>query len=107
MKNQEIAKILYEIAEMLEIKGVQFKPVAYQKAARSVETLSGDIEEVYKKGKLEDIPGVGESIAEKIEEYIKTGKIKYLSDLKDSLSSVFYRGALFFLDRDPLRSRAV
>ena len=86
MKNIEIAKILYEIAEMLEMQGVQFKPRAYQKAARSVESLSEDIEDVYKRGELQKIPGVGESIAEKIEEIIKTGKLKYYNKLKKKLA---------------------
>jgi len=85
MKNQEIANIFYEIADFLEMEGVQFKPYAYQKAAITLETLEEDIEDIYKKGgrkALEEIPGVGKSMAEKIEEYIKTGKIKYYQDLK-------------------------
>jgi len=85
MKNQEIAKILYEIAQYLEMEGVAFKPYAYEKAALTLETLEEDIEEIYKKGGIEalkDIPGIGESIAEKIEEYLKKGKIKYYQELK-------------------------
>jgi len=85
MKNQEIANILYEIADFLEMEGVKFKPYAYQKAAITIETLEEDIEEIYKKGgreALEKIPGIGKSIAQKIEEYLKTGKIKYHQDLK-------------------------
>ncbi len=84
MRNQEIAKILYEIADILEIKGVEWKPIAYRKAARNIEILSEDILEVYKQGELEDIPGVGKNIAEKIEELIKTGKLKYYKELKKS-----------------------
>lgn len=85
MKNQEIAQIFYEIADFLKMEGVQFKPYAYQKAALTLETLEKDVEEIYKEGgraALEKIPGVGKSIAEKIEEYLKTGKIKYYQDLK-------------------------
>ena len=85
MKNQEIAQILYEIAHFLEMEGVAFKPYAYEKAALTLETLKEPIEEIYKKGgfkALKEIPGVGESIAEKIEEYLKTGKIKYYEQLK-------------------------
>ena len=66
MKNQEIAKILYEIADLLEIEGVEFKPRAYRRAAQNIESLSVDIEELYKKEQLDKIPGVGKSIAEKI-----------------------------------------
>ena len=85
MKNQEIAKIFYEIADYLEMEGVAFKPYAYQKAAITLETLEKDVAEIYKEGgkeALEEIPGVGKSIAEKVEEYLKTGKIKYYQDLK-------------------------
>lgn len=85
MKNQEIANIFYEIADFLEMEGVQFKPYAYQKAAITLETLEKDVQDIYKEGgreALEKIPGVGKSMAEKIEEYLKTGKIKYYQDLK-------------------------
>ena len=85
MKNQEIAQIFYEIADYLEMEGVAFKPYAYQKAALTLETLEEDVEDIYKKGgirALEEIPGVGKSIAEKIEEYLKTGRIKYYEEFK-------------------------
>ncbi len=85
MKNPEIAKLLRMMAIYLEMKGIQFKPQAYEKAAYSIEALDEDIEEfVKKKGKegLKNLPGIGESIAEKILEYLKTGKIKELEELK-------------------------
>jgi DNA polymerase (family 10) len=88
MKNQEIAQILYEIADFLEMEGMPFKPYAYQKAAITLETLEEDLEKIYKEGGREallKIPGVGESIAEKIEEYLKTGKIKYYEVLKKKM----------------------
>ena len=88
MKNQEIARILYEIAEYLKMEGVAFKPRAYEKAGMGLETFSQDIEDLYKeKGYegLKKIPGVGESIAKKIEEYLKTGKIKYYEDFKNKI----------------------
>ena len=82
MKNLEIAKILDNIADLLELQGVEFKPRAYRNAARGIENLSEDIAEVYKQGKLEEIPGVGKSIAEKIVEYLDTGRLKYYEQLK-------------------------
>ena len=81
MKNQEIARILYKIADLLEMEGVDFKPQAYRKAAQNIESLSIDIEEVYKKGELQKIPGVGKSIAEKIKEFLETGRVKKLEEL--------------------------
>ncbi len=85
MKNQEIAKILSEISELLLIKGIPYKPKAYKIAAESLNSLKSDVSVILKekgiKG-LKDIPGIGKSIAVKIEEYLKTGKIKYYQDLK-------------------------
>ncbi|MFX1520016.1 MAG: DNA polymerase/3'-5' exonuclease PolX [Promethearchaeota archaeon] len=83
MKNREIANMLYEIADYLEIKGVQFKPRAYRQAAQSVETLSEDIQDVYEREELENIPRVGASIASKIKEILETGHLKYLEDLRE------------------------
>ena len=79
MKNQEIANIFYQIAIYLEMDNIPFKPQAYEKAGLALEGLSENIEDIYKKGgeeELKKIPGVGENIAKKIIEYLKTGKIK-------------------------------
>jgi len=86
MTNQKISQILREIAEMLEINSVAFKPRAYRRAAQSIENLKEDLLNLYKKGGLkaiDNIPGVGKSIAKKIEEYLKKGKIKYYQELKE------------------------
>lgn len=88
VKNKEISRIFYEIADYLEMEKVPFKPYAYQQAAAILETLPESVEEIYKEGgvkALEEIPGVGKSIAEKIEEYLKTGKIKYYQEFKKKL----------------------
>lgn len=82
MDNQEVAAFFYEIADLLELQGVAFKPVAYRKAAGSIEQLEEPIEEIAKEGKLQDIPGVGESVAKKIEEILRTGKLAYLEKLR-------------------------
>jgi DNA polymerase (family 10) len=82
MTNLEVASILYEVADLLEIKGVQFKPRAYRHAAQVIETLPEDVADVYEQGRLEEIPGVGESIAEKVKEIIETGTLAYLDQLK-------------------------
>ncbi len=77
MVNKEIAKILYEIADLLELKGVAFKPAAYRKAAKSLEGLDKDVSLDFKK-----LPGIGESISRKIKEYLKKGRIKYFEKLE-------------------------
>jgi DNA polymerase (family 10) len=84
-KTQEIADIFYEIADILELKQVAWKPAAYRKAARTLETLSEDVENVITRGGIKalmELPGIGEALALKIEEYIKTGKIKEYGRVK-------------------------
>lgn len=84
MRNFEIAKILRNISILLDMDDVPFKPRAYEKAAIAIDALEKDVEEIYRergiKG-LEEIPSVGKGIAEKIEELIKTGKLRYYEDL--------------------------
>jgi len=82
MKNQHVARILNEIADMLEMQGVEFKPRAYRRAARTIESLGEPIEDVYAKGKLLDLPGVGDAIAKKVAEIIDTGTLGYYEELK-------------------------
>ncbi|MBU4022866.1 hypothetical protein KJ591_00710 [Patescibacteria group bacterium] len=85
MINQELANILFEIGYFLEMEEAAFRPQAYEKAAIALENLKESVFDIYKKGgvkELEKIPGVGKSIAKKIEEYIKTGKIKYYDKWK-------------------------
>ncbi len=86
-KNSEIAGIFYEMADLLEMQGVQWKPRAYRTAARGVDAAE-DIEKTYKEGgrkALLEIPGIGESLADKIIEYIETGKIKEYEKLTAKL----------------------
>lgn len=85
MKNAEIAKIFYEMADLLEMQAVQFKPQAYRKAARTLEGMSEDIEKVSREGRLTELAGVGEALARKIQEYLKTGKVKHLDELKKKI----------------------
>jgi DNA polymerase (family 10) len=88
MENRDIAHLFREIAELLELKEDNpFKIRAYQKAARNIEGLPESMEDIYRKGgvqALENIPGIGKSIAEHIEELIKKGKMhKYESLIKE------------------------
>lgn len=85
MKNKEIARIFNEIADIYEMQDVDFKPRAYRKAAQNIESLGTDIEHLHQDGKLQDIPGVGESTAEEIKEFLETGSIKRLQKLKEDI----------------------
>lgn len=90
MTNIEIGKILYQIAKILELGNERdrFRIVAYERAAQTIENYAQDLSEIYRKGGIEalnEVPGIGESIAEKIEELIKTGKLKYLEKIKKNV----------------------
>jgi DNA polymerase (family 10) len=85
MTNQEFAQIFKNISIILEIRGdTKFRVIAYERAADIIGSLTKDVEDVYREGglkALEEIPGVGISIAEKIEELIKTKHLKYYESL--------------------------
>ncbi|MBU3934387.1 DNA polymerase/3'-5' exonuclease PolX [Patescibacteria group bacterium] len=88
MENQEIAKILYDIARYLGMDGVPFKPYAYEKVAMALESFDESVEKIYKEGgkkALFKIPGVGEGIAKAIEECLKTGTIRIYEEYKKKL----------------------
>jgi DNA polymerase (family X) len=83
MKNQLVANILYQIADLLDLKGeIFFKTRAYRMAAQTVEVLEEDIEDITKEDRLLEIPGVGEGLAKKIKEIVETGKLDYFERLK-------------------------
>ena len=81
-KNQEVVELLYEIAQLLETQGVQFKPRAYQRAAQNIEQLTEEIETIVAEGRLGSVPGVGEAIEQKVTEFVTTGKLEYLDKLR-------------------------
>jgi len=88
MKNQELSRLLSQLATHLEMLEVPFKPQAFLRVAESLKDLADDVEEIYEKEGLkglESIPGVGKGIAEKIEEYLKTGKIRELEAYKKKM----------------------
>ena len=85
MLNRKVAEILYEVADLLELEGVEFKPRAYRRAAQAVESCPVPIEDLVREGRVTELPGVGKSIAEKIEEIVKTGKLRYHEELKKKL----------------------
>ena len=69
MNNREVAEILERIGDLLQIKGeVVYKSLAYRRAAENIRNLDQDINKLHREGKLEDIPGVGEALAQKIGE---------------------------------------
>src|SRR5512134_1733948 len=83
LNNRQLAEAFTLIADLSEIKGENiYKTLAYRKAADSLLNLGREASEYWKEGKLNDIPGVGKAIAEKIDELLATGKLGFLEKLK-------------------------
>ena len=88
ISNSEISKILHEMAELLEMKEVEFKPRAYEKAALGVLSLDREAKDIYKESGLKglmEIPGVGRGIAEHIEGLFKNRKFGEYEKLKKEI----------------------
>lgn len=95
MKNLEVSEIFKNIADILEIKGENpFRVRAYQKAAQVIESLTEDLEELAAEDKLTELPGIGEDLASKIKEILKTGQLKIYEELKKE----FPRGLIEILE---------
>ncbi|MDM7912963.1 MAG: helix-hairpin-helix domain-containing protein, partial [Methanotrichaceae archaeon] len=83
--NRDLANLFRDMARMLELEEVEWKPRAYLQAAYGIEDLSQDVKEIYERGgkkALQEIPGVGKSIADHIAEYIETGSIEKFEKLR-------------------------
>jgi len=84
MENKSIADILTEIADILDIQGENpFRVRSYRNAARTIADMSQSVQAMIKAGeKLAEIPGIGKSLQEKIEEIVATGRCRFLEDLR-------------------------
>jgi DNA polymerase (family 10) len=83
MKNYEVAELLERLSQLSEAAGEdRFKVIAYRRASTSVRNLEEDIEEVWKRGGLEDVKYIGSGIAKKIDEYLRTGHLRMLEELE-------------------------
>ncbi len=85
MTNQEVARVFNEIADMLELKGENpFRIRAYRRAAQNIEALSMEVSGLDEEA-LQKIPGVGKDLAHKIREFVDTGTIKQLEELRKEI----------------------
>ncbi|MEM0202067.1 MAG: hypothetical protein QXR73_02730, partial [Candidatus Micrarchaeaceae archaeon] len=87
MYNTKIAEIFGEIADMLDLEGESrsFEARAYRKAAMTISSLQEDVSELLRKNGIKgimELPGIGKTIAERIKEYVDTGKIAKYEELK-------------------------
>lgn len=80
--NRDVATLLENIASLLEIKGEnRFKIIAYRRAAENIADLGIELRQLMQEGGLREVPGIGEAIAAKIEEYLKTGRLGFYEEL--------------------------
>jgi len=85
--NLQIAELLRDVAAAYELQNSpanKFKIIAYQRAADAVEHATSELKDLWDDGKLEDVPGIGPSIAEHLDQLLRTGRsIHFNSLLKD------------------------
>ena len=78
-----VADLLDRVGDLVEANGEdRFKVIAYHRAATSIRNMDDDIEELWKEKKLEEIQYVGAGMAKKIDEYLGSGKLRLLDDLR-------------------------
>ena len=83
MKNKDVSDLLERLSELSEASGEdRFKAIAYRRASTSVKNLTEDIDAIRKRGELTKIQYVGEGIAKKIDEYLRTGRLEFLDNLE-------------------------
>lgn len=86
MNNWEIADTFAKVAQMLAIRGDSIHRIlAYQKAAESIHDLGQDLRQVHAAGTLTDIPGIGATLAEKIDEMLTTGRLAFYEKLAEEV----------------------
>ena len=87
--NDELATLLEEMADLLEAQDVEYKPSAYRRAAENVREYPEPVEELAEQDDPEDavaeVNRVGDAIAAKLVEYVETGEIEELEDLREEL----------------------
>jgi DNA polymerase (family 10) len=83
MKNQEVAEIFATMADVLAIQGEDaHRVLAYRRAAENVAALSRPLEEIWRAGEAETIPGIGKTLAAKIDELMRTGRLTAYEKLR-------------------------
>jgi len=86
MDKLAVAGALREVGSLLEVKGENpFKVRAYETGARALEDLTEDLSTLVAEKRLTEVPGIGEALAQKIEELVSTGKLSLLERLRAEL----------------------
>src|ERR687895_2658752 len=88
MRNGDIAEAFEELASLYELDGaVVYRVVAYRNAAKAIREAGVSVEELARHGRVEELAGVGRTIAEKIDALLETGSIPSADKLKARIPS--------------------
>lgn len=91
MTNQEVSKLLRQIAAVYTIKeDNKFKIIAYEKAADSIKNSAIEVKDLWEEGKLSSLPGVGKSIAGYLDELFRTGRVKHFESILRGFPKSFF-----------------
>ncbi|MBI4066961.1 DNA polymerase III, partial [Candidatus Gottesmanbacteria bacterium] len=91
MTNQQIAQLLKNVAAAYTIQNAnRFKILAYDKAADSIEHLTHEVKDIWNQGKLNQIPGIGPSIASHLDELFRTGQVKHFDSVMGKIPKSIY-----------------
>jgi len=86
MTKDDVAAALDEIGVLLQLQGENdFRTRAYTNGARLIGQFQGDFKATVAAGKLSEIRGIGDALAEKITTLVKTGRLPYLEELRASV----------------------
>jgi len=88
MQNAEIARQFEELADLLEIQGANpFRLRAYRNAARTISGLPDSIQEIVHNDpkELQELPGIGKDLAEKIQTIVESSTLPQLEELKEQI----------------------
>jgi len=92
--NLDIAELLRGVAASYQLQDEiknKFRIIAYERAADAIEHASSELKDLWDEGKLEDVPGIGESISKHLDELFKTGHVKHFEDLMKDYPKIMFR----------------
>ncbi len=86
MNNQQVAEVFATIADMLQIKGeIIHRVLSYRRAGESIAALGEDINDLWREERLTEIPGIGKTLAAKIDELLRTGQLEFYERLAEEV----------------------
>lgn len=94
LNNIEIAELLRDVAAAYQLQSEvknKFKIIAYQRAADAIEHASSELKDIWDENKLDDVPGIGSSIASHLSDLFKSGKSKHFDDLLAPLPKAMFK----------------